>query len=187
MEITFDGLWEMYSNIPKADRGRGQWVMNGDTRDRIATLAGVSANDLPATLFGLPIEIRPDAVGIRFEAKPEARLIRSEQFHDALVAAGVIRAGERIRRIVIDAKVGEVPVIHVERYGDERLLEVVRGLDGVEVRESRAVPTGKITHCLDPIKARHLASEIEKTGARVVVEDGNTLAVYRPSESAVAE
>jgi len=117
--------------------------------------------------------------------RPKA--ITSERFHEALVAAGVVRAGERIRRVVIDAKAGEAVILHVERFGDERLLDVVRGLEGIEIRESRAVPTGKITHYLDPVQARHLASEIEKTGATVVTEDANTLAVYRADSPAVAE
>jgi hypothetical protein len=61
--------------------------------------------------------------------------ITARAFHDALVAAGVIRAGEFITRIVIDAQVGYPVVIHVERQGDERMLDVVRTLEGIEVRE----------------------------------------------------
>ena len=62
--------------------------------------------------------------------------LTTNALHEALVAAGVIRAGENIRRIVIDAQAGHVVVIHVERYGDTRLLDVVRTLDGIEVRKS---------------------------------------------------
>lgn len=65
------------------------------------------------------------------------RPLSADVFHDALVAAGVIRGGEDITRIVIDVKVGELVVIHVERFGDTRLLDVVRTLDGVEVRETQ--------------------------------------------------
>lgn len=64
------------------------------------------------------------------------RRITSEHLHDALVNAGVVRAEEHIRRIVIDAQAGQAVVIHVERFGDARLLDVVRGLDGVEIREA---------------------------------------------------
>lgn len=62
-------------------------------------------------------------------------------FHKALVEAGVVRPGrgegaEFIRRIVIDADVRKhVVVMHVERFGDDRMLNVVRSLDGIEVRE----------------------------------------------------
>ncbi len=62
------------------------------------------------------------------------RVITSNQFHDALVAAGVIRDGEHYRRIIIDAREGHAVVIHAERHGDERLLGVARTLDGIEVR-----------------------------------------------------
>lgn len=66
-------------------------------------------------------------------ASPWHRLVTAEALHKALVAAGVIRDGERIRRLVIDAKAWEPVVIHVERFGDERLLDVVRSLEGIEV------------------------------------------------------
>ena len=62
------------------------------------------------------------------------RPITSETFHDALVAAGVIRDGEHYRRIIIDAREGRAVVIHAERFADERLLDVARTLDGAEVR-----------------------------------------------------
>lgn len=68
---------------------------------------------------------------------PGPKKILAYHLHDALVQAGVIRAGENIRRIVIDAQAGHVVVIHVERFGDTRLLDVVRTLDGVEVREEQ--------------------------------------------------
>lgn len=69
------------------------------------------------------------------EPEPQTwhRPITAEALHKALVAGGVIRDGERIRRLVIDAQVGHCVVIHVERFGDERLLDVVRSLEGVEV------------------------------------------------------
>jgi hypothetical protein len=56
-----------------------------------------------------------------------------ERFLDVLVAANVIRRGERVRRVVIDAQIGEAVVIHVERFGDTRILDVVQTLAGVEV------------------------------------------------------
>lgn len=63
--------------------------------------------------------------------------IRSDEFHAALVATGIVRSGEFIRRIVIDAKVDEIVVMHIERLGDTRLLDVVRTLDGIEIREGQ--------------------------------------------------
>jgi hypothetical protein len=60
--------------------------------------------------------------------------ITARRFHDALVAAGVIRENEFYRHIVIDARVGDAVVIYAERYADERLLDAVLTLDGIEVR-----------------------------------------------------
>ena len=66
---------------------------------------------------------------------PRPKKITSDKFHAALVAAGVIREGEHIRRIVIDAQAGYAIVMYLERLGDDRLLSVVQTLDGVEIRE----------------------------------------------------
>jgi hypothetical protein len=62
-------------------------------------------------------------------------LLHSNAFHEALVTAGVIRAGEHYRRIVIDAQQGEAVVIYAERVADDRLLGVALTLDGIEIRE----------------------------------------------------
>lgn len=68
-------------------------------------------------------------------AEPVApKRFRSEQLHEALIAAGLIRQGEFIRRIVIDAQCGEAVKMYVERFADTRLLDVVPTLDGIEVR-----------------------------------------------------
>ncbi len=64
---------------------------------------------------------------------PQPRAVSSRAVHDALVAAGVIRATDRTRRIVIDLNLGDVARIYVERFGDERLLDVALSLDGVQV------------------------------------------------------
>jgi hypothetical protein len=61
------------------------------------------------------------------------KLIHGYAFGNALISAGVIRADDRVRRIVVDAQVDSVVTIHVERYGDDRLLKVVPTLEGVEI------------------------------------------------------
>lgn len=66
-----------------------------------------------------------------------ANFIGAEKWHKALLDAGVVTEGERIRRIVIDAQVGCAVLIHVERFGDERLLDVIPTLDGVKVVTGR--------------------------------------------------
>lgn len=52
---------------------------------------------------------------------------------NALREAGIINQYDYVRRVVIDLQAGEVPVIHIERFGDERMLRVVPSLGGVEV------------------------------------------------------
>ncbi|HWD45896.1 MAG TPA: hypothetical protein VHM23_19660 [Actinomycetota bacterium] len=62
-----------------------------------------------------------------------SRVVSTKAFYQALVAAGVLREDETIRRVVIDANAGDVVVMYVERWGDERLLQVATTLDGIEV------------------------------------------------------
>lgn len=62
------------------------------------------------------------------------RLISGDEFGKALVAAGVIDDYTRVRRVVIDAQAGHAVTIYVERFGDERLLNVVQTLEGVEIK-----------------------------------------------------
>lgn len=57
----------------------------------------------------------------------------------ALIEAGIIHGGDSVRRVIIDAEVGNVVVVHVERYGDERLLSLARGFDGVAINRVEAV------------------------------------------------
>src|SRR5262249_9875179 len=65
------------------------------------------------------------------------RIITSDQFHSALVAAGVIRSDESYRRIVIDAQYRQPVVMYAERFGDDRLLSVATTLDCIQL------PTGQ--------------------------------------------
>jgi hypothetical protein len=75
---------------------------------------------------------------------PHQRIITSNEFHDALVAAGVIRDEEHYRRIVIDAQEGRPVMIYAERHGDERLLGVAATLDGIEVRYGEPARTAPV-------------------------------------------
>jgi hypothetical protein len=58
---------------------------------------------------------------------------RDRRIYDALAEAGIIRENDYVRRVIIDINVTHAVVIHVERYGDEPLLDVIRGLDGAEI------------------------------------------------------
>jgi hypothetical protein len=61
------------------------------------------------------------------------RIIPSERFGQALAEAGIIDDLSLVRRIVIDAEAGHAVRMHVEYYGDERLLRVAQALDGIEI------------------------------------------------------
>lgn len=61
--------------------------------------------------------------------------ITAKRFLDALYEAGYFRPGDYVRRVVIDAPFGGAVVVHVERFADERVLDVASLLSGVEVRE----------------------------------------------------
>lgn len=69
---------------------------------------------------------------------PKTARISSDRFFEKLVEAGVFTKGEHIRRIVIDAQVGHALVIHVERYGDWRVLDVVASECGTTITEALA-------------------------------------------------
>lgn len=67
------------------------------------------------------------------ETPPRSRLIQGHRFVAALETAGIINEADRVRRIVIDANAKDVVVMYVERYGDERLIDVATTLNGVEI------------------------------------------------------
>jgi len=62
------------------------------------------------------------------------RPLTAEKFFEALKAAGVVREEDLIRRIVIDIQAPVMVVMYIERFGDERLLDVIPTLDGIEIR-----------------------------------------------------
>lgn len=81
-------------------------------------------------------------------ATDKAKRITTKRFWEALVAAGVFRDDEYIARIVIDAQVGNAVVMYVQRYGDERLLQVAQTLEGIEIRGVPAEPVTTDRHTI---------------------------------------
>lgn len=64
------------------------------------------------------------------------KVLSVHQFAKALIDAGIVPADGTVRRLVIDVDVDKAAVImHMERYGDQRMLQVVQALEGVEIRE----------------------------------------------------
>jgi hypothetical protein len=66
-----------------------------------------------------------------------SQIITAEKFAAALQAAGVLDSTQRVRRVVIDAQAGHMLMIHVEYFGDERVLSVVPTLDGAEITQAQ--------------------------------------------------
>ena len=65
--------------------------------------------------------------------RPKRMHWRNQDLFNALKEAGIIHENDYVRRVVIDVCVGRAVMIHVERYGDERLIQVIKNMDGVEV------------------------------------------------------
>lgn len=66
-----------------------------------------------------------------------SKLVRSEDVAKALIEAGVIEGPiDRVRRIVIDLKAGDLPVIYVEYEASEHILDVMPVLTGIEVQHA---------------------------------------------------
>jgi hypothetical protein len=65
------------------------------------------------------------------------KLVTSEAVFKAMAATGAFdfADGNTVRRVVIDLRAGSLPVVHVELHGDERLLDVVPSLVGVQVKK----------------------------------------------------
>lgn len=73
-------------------------------------------------------------------------LITGNALIRALADLGVVPPAERVRRVVVDARAGHATVIHVELIGDERLLEVVPTLEGVDIRPTELAPASGTFH-----------------------------------------
>lgn len=61
-------------------------------------------------------------------------ILTGDAFGEALHAAGILPDHRRVARVVIDARPGHALVMHVQYLADERILDVVPGLDGVQIR-----------------------------------------------------
>lgn len=68
------------------------------------------------------------------------KVVTSEAVFKAMAATGMLdfTDGNGVRRVVIDLRSGSLPIIHVELFSDERLLEVVPSLVGVQVKKGEA-------------------------------------------------
>jgi hypothetical protein len=66
-----------------------------------------------------------------------AKLVRSGDVAEALIKAGLIEGPlDRVRRIVIDLKAEDLPVIYVEYEVSEHILDVIPVLTGIEVKHA---------------------------------------------------
>lgn len=56
----------------------------------------------------------------------DTSLIHGRKVIDALIAAGI--ADNRTSRVIIDIPVNGIPEIHIQRWGDEMLLDVLAAI-----------------------------------------------------------
>ena len=64
-------------------------------------------------------------------------VILSDRVFSALADAGIVPDDTKtVARVVIDLQAGKPAVIHVRRFGDERLLDVLESFRDVEVVDS---------------------------------------------------
>lgn len=63
------------------------------------------------------------------------RRITGRRFIEALREAGIIHHGDYVRRVVIDADLNAACMVYLERFGDERLIDVVIG-SGLEITKT---------------------------------------------------
>lgn len=61
----------------------------------------------------------------------KVKFILSDEFVKQLKELGII--DDNTRRVIIDAQVGHIIKIHLEKFGDERLLNLVHTMDGIEI------------------------------------------------------
>jgi hypothetical protein len=75
-------------------------------------------------------------------AEPHRMHGRSQEVWEALKAAGIAREGDYVRRVIIDINVTDAVTVYIERYADNRALEIlpVIGSGRSEIRWSDKVP-----------------------------------------------
>ncbi len=58
----------------------------------------------------------------------------SDDFITALHEVGLIPDPKEVRRVVLDFEAGNIPMVHIEKFIDDSVLDVIRALDGVEIQ-----------------------------------------------------
>jgi len=69
---------------------------------------------------------KPEAGSQSPEADAEHRVVTSDQFIDALMAAGLIPEDAKVREVTIYARHGDALEMDVVTYGDERFLRIAQ-------------------------------------------------------------
>ena len=66
-------------------------------------------------------------------AKPKP--LTAKAWFNALVEAGIVQ--ENTARVIIDVNRGSIPILYIEQYGDTRLLNLVKDLDGITISRDK--------------------------------------------------
>lgn len=68
--------------------------------------------------------------------KTNFKILSVREFSQALIDAGIIPDDFRVRRLVIDVDADKTAVVmHVEQWGDRRMIQIVPSLEGVQIHE----------------------------------------------------
>lgn len=68
--------------------------------------------------------------------KTNFKILSVREFSQALIDAGIIPDDFRVRRFVIDVDADKTAVVmHVEQWGDRRMIQIVPSLEGVQIHE----------------------------------------------------
>jgi hypothetical protein len=81
------------------------------------------------------------------ETRPARLHGRSQEIYDALRAAGIISGDDQVHRVIIDIDVSRPVTIHVEKYGDARVLDLLPVLGGAEIRWAPAPEAPDDSRC----------------------------------------
>lgn len=112
----------------------------------------------------------------RVEPAPGSSTLRGLTLLEALGAAGVIGDAERVTRVVIDAPVGGIARLYVERIGDTRLLAITPTLTGVEI--TRDDPGAELREVRDELSRVRHAIEATANGIRSRIEQPTGLLLW---------
>lgn len=85
--------------------------------------------------------------------------ITADKIMQAWADAGIVDDIDTIQRFVVDLQCGHIPIIYIQRIGDDRLLSVAVTLEGIEISRDPDLAEQR-QKALDILAAQPPAEEI---------------------------